>query len=44
MLEALTIKGFRKYRDFTVDGFGKINFILGDNNIVVGVPDTMNFS
>ncbi len=33
MLEALTIKGFRKYKDFTVDGFGKINFILGENNI-----------
>lgn len=33
MLEALRIKGFRKYKDFSIEGFGSINFILGDNNI-----------
>lgn len=33
MLESIIIKGFRKYDDFKLDGFGKINFVLGDNNI-----------
>lgn len=33
MLESIRIKGFRKYKDFKIDGFGQINFILGDNNI-----------
>ena len=33
MLESLRIEGFRKYKDFSLGGFNKINFILGDNNI-----------
>ena len=33
MLQSLNIVGFRKYRNFTIDGFGNVNFILGDNNI-----------
>lgn len=33
MLESLRIQGFRKYEDFSLDGFGQINFILGDNNV-----------
>ena len=33
MLESLHIEGFRKYKDFTLSGFDKINFILGENNI-----------
>lgn len=33
MLESLHIEGFRKYKDFSLGGFNKINFILGDNNI-----------
>ncbi len=33
MLESLHIEGFRKYKDFTIEGFGRINFILGENNI-----------
>lgn len=33
MLESIRIKGFRKYKDFKLDGFNAINFILGDNNV-----------
>lgn len=33
MLESLRIQGFRKYSDFELKGFNKINFFLGDNNI-----------
>jgi predicted ATPase len=33
MLESLRIQGFRKYKDFSLDGFGQINFVLGDNNV-----------
>ena len=33
MLQSLRISGFRKYRDFRLEGFGQINFILGANNI-----------
>ena len=33
MLDSINIQGFRKYENFTIDGFGQINFILGDNNI-----------
>lgn len=33
MLDSIQIKGFRKYSDFTIDGFGRINFILGNNNV-----------
>ena len=33
MLESLKIKGFRKYKELDIEGFGSVNFILGDNNI-----------
>ena len=33
MLESIRIRGFRKYKDFTVDGFNRINFVLGNNNV-----------
>ena len=33
MLESIRIEGFRKYKDFSLGGFDKINFILGNNNI-----------
>ena len=33
MLEALRISGFRKYHDLSLKGFGRINCILGQNNI-----------
>lgn len=33
MLESLHIEGFRKYKDFTFNGFNRITFILGENNI-----------
>ena len=33
MLNSIRIKGFRKYKDFALEGFGNINFILGDNNV-----------
>lgn len=33
MLENISIHGFRKYKDFSIEGFGKINFILGSNNV-----------
>lgn len=33
MLESLRIEGFRKYEDFSIEGFSKINFILGENNV-----------
>ncbi len=33
MLEAITIKGFRKYKQLNIDGFDMVNVILGDNNI-----------
>ena len=33
MLEAITLKGFRKYKEIKISGFGRVNFILGDNNV-----------
>lgn len=33
MLTSIHIKGFRKYKDFKIDGFSRINFILGNNNV-----------
>lgn len=33
MLESLHIEGFRRFKDFTLNGFDKINFILGENNV-----------
>ena len=33
MLENISIHGFRKYKDFSIGDFGKINFILGSNNV-----------
>lgn len=33
MLNGITIKGFRRYKEFKLSGFNEINFILGDNNI-----------
>lgn len=33
MLSSIRIKGFRKYKDFTIDDFGRVNFILGNNNV-----------
>ena len=33
MLESIKNKGFRKYKDFSIEGFGKINYILGNNNV-----------
>lgn len=33
MLESLSIQGFRKYKNLKIDGLGKINFILGENNV-----------
>lgn len=32
MLENIHIKGFRRYRDFQMEGFNEINFLLGANN------------
>ena len=32
MLKSLKIKGFRQYADFNFENFGKINFIVGNNN------------
>lgn len=33
MLESIHISGFRKYNDLTLENFGRINFILGNNNV-----------
>lgn len=33
MLESISIQGFRKYTEFSIDHFGQINFILGSNNV-----------
>lgn len=33
MLESISFKGFRKYKDFSLDGFSRVNFILGENNV-----------
>ena len=33
MLESITLRGFRKYKEITVEGFDRINLILGDNNV-----------
>jgi len=33
LLESIRIKGFRKYVDFSIENLGKINFILGNNNV-----------
>ena len=33
MLESITIKGFRKYRNVQIGDFARINFIVGKNNI-----------
>ena len=33
MLEELNVKGFRKYRDFSVFDLANVNIVLGDNNV-----------
>lgn len=33
MLEALKIKGFRKYQEYEISNLGRINLILGNNNV-----------
>ena len=33
MLSSINVKGFRKYENLTLDNLGRINFILGKNNI-----------
>lgn len=33
MLEKITIKGFRKYKEQMLDNLGHINFIMGSNNV-----------
>ena len=33
MLESLKIEGFRKYKELHIDGFQRINFIMGNNNV-----------
>ena len=33
MLESITLKGFRKYKSISLEGFSRVNFILGENNV-----------
>ncbi len=33
MLTSLKVEGYRKFKDITINDFGRINFILGNNNI-----------
>ena len=33
MLENIRIQGFRRYKDFSINDFSQVNFILGDNNV-----------
>ncbi len=33
LLESIKIQGFRKYSNFSIENFGRVNFILGNNNV-----------
>lgn len=33
MLTSITINGFRKYEELSISDFGRVNFILGSNNV-----------
>jgi len=32
MLRDLTIKNYRAFKDFSIDGLARVNLIVGDNN------------